>query len=89
MSGLPPAGHLLRDPLAVLRGESPRAAVTACDGCWYCFRGEADASLSVAGWVDRILLGVRIARRNHARSPGPSREPLVRPAGVQPWTSQT
>ena len=73
---LPPAGHLLRDPLTVLRAASPRAAVAACDGCWYCFRGEADASLSARGWVDRIVLGARIARRN-ARSPEPPREPVV------------
>jgi MoaA/NifB/PqqE/SkfB family radical SAM enzyme len=86
---LPPAGHVLRDPLTALRDESPRAAVSACQGCWYCFRGEADSSLSFAGWMDRIALAVRVAHRNHARLPAPLREPGVGPTGAQPWTQRS
>jgi pyrroloquinoline quinone biosynthesis protein E len=52
---LPEVGHVLSDDLKVLLGETSMAHVRACRGCWYCFRGEADVSLSLAGTVRKGL----------------------------------
>jgi MoaA/NifB/PqqE/SkfB family radical SAM enzyme len=84
---LPAVGHLLRDTLTVLRGETACREVSACRGCWYCFRGEADSSLNVAAWLDRMALGLRVARRNLARRPAGGLSGAAAPiAGIQPWT---
>ncbi len=86
---LPATGHLLRDSLAVVRGDRARADVAKCEGCWYCFRGEADSALSVAGWLDRLALGARIARRNHVRRPERTGDGVVPAVSAPPWTPRT
>jgi MoaA/NifB/PqqE/SkfB family radical SAM enzyme len=86
---LPAAGHLLREPLSVVRSDRARSAVENCRGCWYCFRGEADSSMSAAGWLDRVGLGVRVARRNAARRRERSGAGAVPVAAVRPWTPRT
>jgi len=84
---LPAVGHLLRDPIDIVRGEAACREIAKCRGCWYCFRGEADSSLTVAGWLDRIALGIRVARRNLARRPDLVPGGVAAPAsGTQPWT---
>jgi MoaA/NifB/PqqE/SkfB family radical SAM enzyme len=84
---LPAVGHLLRDPLSVVGGERARAEVRKCAGCWYCFRGEADASLQVAGWLNRLALGVRVFRHNRAKRPHAAPGVAVpRLEEMRPWT---
>jgi MoaA/NifB/PqqE/SkfB family radical SAM enzyme len=52
---LPPVGHVLEDPVSVTGSDSASALVEGCEGCWYCFRGEADHALSIRGSVEKIL----------------------------------
>lgn len=61
---LPASGHLLRDPVAVVASEQAQVAVRSCQGCWYCFRGEADSTLSPGGCLEKAVLGMKIVRRN-------------------------
>ena len=62
------AGHILRDDISVLRSAAARLSVEACDGCWYCFRGEADTSLSLRGCLEKARLGIAVVRRNASRN---------------------
>jgi hypothetical protein len=45
---VPAMGHVLEDAVEAISADVSRAAVRACPGCWYCFRGEADATLPTA-----------------------------------------
>jgi AdoMet-dependent heme synthase len=61
---MPAAGNLLRDDIKVVRTQEALAEVRSCRGCWYCFRGEADTSLSLAGCLEKILLAASVLRHN-------------------------
>jgi MoaA/NifB/PqqE/SkfB family radical SAM enzyme len=61
---MPAVGHILRDDIAVVRSDQARAAVKECQGCWYCFRGEADTSLSVRGCLEKVGLAIAVTCRN-------------------------
>ncbi len=71
----PAAGHLLKDEIGTVRLEASRRSVESCRGCWYCFRGEADTSLSLSGCLEKILLGCSVMRHNAGRLPGTLKEP--------------
>ncbi len=60
----PAAGHLLKDDISVVRSQTASVNVRCCPGCWYCFRGEADCTLSLRGCLEKIQLGVTVIRRN-------------------------
>ena len=64
----PSVGHVLRDEISVISSGASLAAVRSCPGCWYCFRGEADGTLSPGGCVEKVGLGIRILRRNAERN---------------------
>jgi MoaA/NifB/PqqE/SkfB family radical SAM enzyme len=61
---MPSAGHILTDDLAMLRSPRARESVSACPGCWYCFRGEADVSFSVTGCLEKIAKHGRVFVHN-------------------------
>jgi MoaA/NifB/PqqE/SkfB family radical SAM enzyme len=61
-------GHVLHGDLSVLSSESSLAAIRSCPGCWYCFRGEADMTLSYRGCAEKIGLGLRVRARNARRA---------------------
>lgn len=77
---MPAAGHILHDDIAVVRSAQAQAMVDRCRGCWYCFRGEADTSLSLAGCLEKMRLGVAVIRRNarnsRMRKSAPALEPI-------------
>lgn len=56
-----------REDLEAITSQTALAAVAECPGCWYCFRGEADATLSPGGCLEKAALGMRILYRNAAR----------------------
>ena len=64
----PAAGHILRDDIQVIRSDRAANDVATCQGCWYCFRGEADTSLSVGGYLEKVGIGLAVIRRNLART---------------------
>jgi len=64
---MPAAGHLIRDGLACLSRPGAGEQVSRCQGCWYCFRGEADCTLSPAGYFDKARLACRVIGANRAR----------------------
>jgi MoaA/NifB/PqqE/SkfB family radical SAM enzyme len=66
---MPAVGHILRDDMSAVRSRHAQALVSGCRGCWYCFRGEADTSLSLAGCFEKARLGLAVMRRN-ARNHG-------------------
>ncbi len=61
---MPAVGHILRDDIAAVRSPHAQDMVRECRGCWYCFRGEADTSLSLAGCVEKARVGLAVMRRN-------------------------
>jgi MoaA/NifB/PqqE/SkfB family radical SAM enzyme len=61
---LPKVGHILRDPVSVIRSERALSSVKQCKGCWYCFRGEADHALSIRGSFEKIEQFGRIIVEN-------------------------
>lgn len=63
----PKVGHILRDPVAVVRSPQAMKAVESCPGCWYCFRGEADSTLSAPGYAEKMRLAASILLRNARR----------------------
>jgi MoaA/NifB/PqqE/SkfB family radical SAM enzyme len=71
----PRVGHILHDDLSVVRSPQAMEAVSSCAGCWYCFRGEADSTLSFSGYAEKLRLAasilVRNARRHALRNPRP------------------
>ncbi len=67
VSSLKPAiGHLLTDDLTLVRSRAARELVTRCRGCWYCFRGEVDTGLSLAGCFATFGLGLSVLWHNAA-----------------------
>jgi len=60
----PSLGHVLHDEISVISSQESMAAVHNCPGCWYCFRGEADVTLSPGGCLEKMGLGIRVFRRN-------------------------
>lgn len=66
----PPVGHVLKDEISVISSDASLAAVRSCPGCWYCFRGEADSTLSPGGCVGKVGLGIKILRHNTERNRG-------------------
>lgn len=63
---MPAVGDILSGELTAVRSREAQEMVTNCRGCWYCFRGEADTSLSVAGCLEKVGLGVAVVRHNAA-----------------------
>ncbi|HEY5132575.1 MAG TPA: hypothetical protein VII85_02695, partial [Candidatus Krumholzibacteriaceae bacterium] len=61
---LPAVGHVLEHPVSVTRSEEARRYVDGCEGCWYCFRGEADHARSIRGSMEKIGQFGRIILRN-------------------------
>lgn len=63
----PSVGHILQDDVSVVRSPDALRAVGNCSGCWYCFRGEADSTLSLRGYAEKLRLAATILTHN-ARS---------------------
>jgi len=61
---LPRAGHILKDPVSVIRSGQALSDVRKCKGCWYSFRGEADHALSIQGSFEKIAQFARIIAKN-------------------------
>ena len=61
---LPRVGHILKDPVSVTRSKKALKYVEKCEGCWYCFRGEADHALSIRGSFEKIAQFGRIILEN-------------------------
>jgi hypothetical protein len=84
---LPAVGSILSGDLTAVRSQAAQEMVTNCRGCWYCFRGETDTALSVAGCLEKAGLGVAVLRHNAAlrlrglRDGANASEP-DRPAGI-------
>jgi len=84
---LPAVGSILSGELTAVRSQAAQEMVTNCRGCWYCFRGEADTALSVAGCLEKAGLGVAVLRHNAVlrlrglRDGANAAEP-ERPAGI-------
>jgi len=64
----PRVGHVLTDDLSVVRSAQAERAVSSCAGCWYCFRGEADSTLSFAGYAEKVRLAGAVMLRNAWRA---------------------
>lgn len=63
----PAVGHVLTHDMAVVASADSLASVRSCPGCWYCFRGEADSTLSGHGCLERAALGFRLLAQNAER----------------------
>jgi MoaA/NifB/PqqE/SkfB family radical SAM enzyme len=61
---MPAVGHIFQNDLTVLQSAQALDMVANCRGCWYCFRGEADTSLSLGGCFEKACLGVAVFRHN-------------------------
>jgi MoaA/NifB/PqqE/SkfB family radical SAM enzyme len=61
---MPPVGRLLQDDITVVKSGKAMQTVKQCPGCWYCFRGEADTSLSLAGCWEKARLGMSVFQHN-------------------------
>ncbi len=59
-----PVGHILENDLRVVKSDKALQMVSRCNGCWYCFRGESDTSLSLRGCLEKACLGLAVVRRN-------------------------
>ncbi len=73
---LPPVGNIVTDGLSALQSEDVVRHVSACTGCWYNFRAEADATLSLEGCLDKLRLCLSVLtwnRRHVTRGIQPSR----------------
>ena len=66
---MPRVGHVLKDDISIVKSSTALAPVDHCRGCWYCFRGEADSTLSLGGYVEKLVLGWNIIQRNRANRP--------------------
>lgn len=60
----PRGGHVLGGGLGTVRSADTRRLVESCRGCWYCFRGEADSTLTLGGYVERLRTAGTIVARN-------------------------
>lgn len=70
----PRVGHVLTDDLSAVRSDEAQRTVSSCAGCWYCFRGEADSTLSLRGYAEKVRLAGAVVLRNARRAVrGPSR----------------
>lgn len=69
----PAVGHVLHGDLSAICSEASLESVRSCPGCWYCFRGEADMTLSYRGCAEKISLGLRVRTRNAKRKRAPLR----------------
>lgn len=63
---LPRVGHILEDPVSVIRSRQALKYIDKCKGCWYCFRGEADHALTVRGSIEKIIQFGRIILENRS-----------------------
>jgi len=61
---LPAVGHVLEHPVSVIRSDEASRHVDGCEGCWYCFRGEADHARSIRGSMEKIAQFGRIILRS-------------------------
>lgn len=61
---MPAVGHILHDDLSMVRSNAAQEMVSGCRGCWYCFRGESDASLSLLGCLEKAWIGLGVLRHN-------------------------
>jgi hypothetical protein len=61
---MPEVGSVLSNDLSVLLSPAARASVERCPGCWYCFRGEADSTLSLQGCVEKVRMACKVVRHN-------------------------
>ena len=67
----PAIGHLLTDDITMVRSRAAQELVERCRGCWYCFRGEVESGLSLAGCIATFGLGLSVLWHNAAlRLPG-------------------
>ncbi|MFQ5640914.1 MAG: radical SAM/SPASM domain-containing protein [bacterium] len=64
---MPPAGHLLKDDISVVRSTEALQDVNSCQGCWYSFRGESDTTLSYQGCLEKLRLGLSVIAKNKKR----------------------
>jgi AdoMet-dependent heme synthase len=64
---MPSAGHILNNDITAVMSGKSLEMVSHCRGCWYCFRGEADTSLSLKGCFEKARLGFAVYRQNAAR----------------------
>jgi MoaA/NifB/PqqE/SkfB family radical SAM enzyme len=65
---MPRVGSLLNDDISVVQSPMALQSVASCRGCWYCFRGESDVSLSFGGCLDKLRLVVDVMIHNHRRN---------------------
>lgn len=63
----PRVGHILRDAVCATQCAQALQAVASCPGCWYCFRGEADSTLSLNGYGEKLQLAFSVILRNAFR----------------------
>lgn len=63
----PRVGHILRDDVTATQSPEALKAVVSCQGCWYCFRGEADSTLSLRGYAEKLRLACSVIMRNALR----------------------
>lgn len=75
-------------PMTIWTPSPTWSQVRSCPGCWYCFRGESDGTLSPGGCTEKVGSGIRIMRRNAARAvpgvrspPGEGRSVIARVTG--------
>lgn len=62
---LPSVGHILSDDISIIRSPEALEHIKECSGCWYCFRGTADTSISISGCLARTFQHGRIIYHNH------------------------
>jgi len=63
---IPSVGHLMKDDMSVIRSEEALRKVRLCPGCWYSFRGEADAALSLKGYFEKLKIGLTTLKKNRS-----------------------
>jgi MoaA/NifB/PqqE/SkfB family radical SAM enzyme len=68
----PRVGHILSDEVSIVRSDEALKAVDSCTGCWYCFRGEADSTLSFRGYAEKLQLAASIYIQNLRNHSGKS-----------------
>jgi MoaA/NifB/PqqE/SkfB family radical SAM enzyme len=76
---MPRVGHVLKDDLRVLHDKPAHLAVSACAGCWYCFRGESEGAATGRGLIEKLGLAASILTHNLARRPAAKAQGLADP----------
>jgi hypothetical protein len=56
----------MKDDMSIIRSEEALRQVRLYPGCWYNFRGEADATLSLTGYFEKFRLGLTILKKNRS-----------------------